>query len=221
MTPQGLKPVTLITLGPLNPGASTPEIEKTKSPKPSLNWGQGLLSKSQPQIVLSPPSSVVPTEPPMEFPNSTKTERTNGTITEVPLVLPQSDEPIVAALEGSVSSTLKVEDGVLNNSIPEIESGVRAAEFGSPPSGSTDGLGESSPIDGDFGPSGSDVNSLRGSIDGEVVGSNNSARSEKSNSDNDWDVRKVCGMNDPDIKLETPDASKHRYWRSTFGSFLE
>ncbi len=84
---------------------------------------------------------------------------------------------------------------------------MRATELESPPSGSTDGFGESSPIDGDLGPSGSEVNSLRGAIDGEVVGSNHSARSEKSNSDNDWDVRKVCGMNDPDIKLETPDAS--------------
>ena len=85
---------------------------------------------------------------------------------------------MVAALERSVSSTLKVEDGVLNNSIPEIESGVHATELETPLSGSTDGLEESSPIDGDLGPSGSEVNSLRGSIDGEVVGSNHSARSE-------------------------------------------
>jgi hypothetical protein len=202
-----LKPVILITLGPLNPGASTPETEKTKSPKPSLNLGQGLFTKSQTQTDLSLPSPVVSTELPVEFPNSTKTERTDGTITEVPSVLPQSVEPIVAALEISVSSILKVENGVLNNSIAEIESGVCTAEFESPPSSSTDGLGESSPIDGDLGPSCSDVKSLRGSIDGEVVGSNNSARSEKSNSDSEWDVRKVCGMNDPDIKLETPDAS--------------
>jgi hypothetical protein len=207
MTPQGLKPVTLITLGPLNPGASIPGIEKIKSPKPSLNWGQGLVSTSQPQAVLSLLSPVVSTELPIEFSNSTKTERTDGTVTEVLSVLPQSDEPVVAALGESISSTLKVEDGVLNNSIPEVESGVRAMELEPPPSGSTDDLSESSLVDGDLGLSGSDVNSLRGSINGEVVGSNNSARSERSNSDSDWDVRKVCGMNDPDIKLEIPDAS--------------
>ncbi len=113
--PQGLKPVTLITLGPMNPGVSTLRIEKTSSPKPSLNWDQGLISKSQPQTVLSLPASVVSTELPIEFSNSTKTERTNDTTTEVPSVLPQSDEAMVAALERSVSSTLKVEDGVLNN----------------------------------------------------------------------------------------------------------
>ena len=191
MTPQGLKPVTLITLGPMNPGVSTLGIEKTSSPKPSLNWGQGLISKSQPQTVRSLPSPVVPTELSIEFSNSTKTEHNNEAITEVPSVLPQSDEAMVAALERNVSSTLKVEDGVLNNSIPEIESGVHTAELETPSSGSTDGLGESSPIDGDLGPSGSEVNSLRGSIDGEVVESNHTARSERHNSDNDWDVRYV------------------------------
>ncbi len=51
------------------------------------------------------------------------------------------------------------------------------------------------------------MNSLRGSIDSEVVGSNNSTRSEKANSDTEYDVRKICGMDEPDIKLETPDAS--------------
>jgi hypothetical protein len=61
MTPQGLKPVTLITLGPMNPGTNTLETEKIKSPKPSLNWGQGLLIKSQQQTSRSPPPSVVST----------------------------------------------------------------------------------------------------------------------------------------------------------------
>ena len=71
----------------------------------------------------------------------------------------------------------------------------------------TDCAEGSSPIDGDLGSSGSAVNSLRGSIDGEVVGSNNGDRSEKSNSDSEYDVRKVCGRDEPDIKLEGPDSS--------------
>ena len=115
-----MKPVTLITLGPLNSGISTLETEKTKVPKSTLNWGQGLLSKSQPQAVLSLLSPVVPTELPVEVPNSTETERTDGTVTEVLPVLPQSDEPNVATFGEITSSTPKVEDGSFNNSIPEI-----------------------------------------------------------------------------------------------------
>ena len=49
------------------------------------------------------------------------------------------------------------------------------------------------------------MNSLRGSIDGEVVDPNNSTKSEKANSDTEYDVRKVCGMHEPDIKLESPE----------------
>ena len=96
MTPQGLKPVTYISLGPLNPGACTLETKKTKTPKPSLNWGQGLLINSQQQTNLSPLTSVVSTEQPVEFPNSTKAECIDGAVTEVPSALPQSDEPVVA-----------------------------------------------------------------------------------------------------------------------------
>ncbi len=84
---------------------------------------------------------------------------------------------------------------------------MRAADFASSSSGITDGVEGSSPIDGDLRSSGSDVNSLRGSIDSEVVGPNNGAISEKANSDTEYDVRKVCGLDEPDIKLETPDAS--------------
>jgi hypothetical protein len=73
----------------MNSGVNTLGKEKTSSPKPSLNWGQGLISKSQPQTVLSLPSPVVSTELFTEFSNSTKTERTNDTTTEVPSVLPQ------------------------------------------------------------------------------------------------------------------------------------
>ncbi len=62
---------------PMNPGISTLETEKTKSLKPSLNWGQGLFTKSQQQTNLSLPSPVVSTEQPVEFPNSTETERSN------------------------------------------------------------------------------------------------------------------------------------------------
>jgi hypothetical protein len=131
---------------------------------------------------------VVSTEQPVESPNSTKTERTDSTVTEVPSAL-QSDESIVATFEETISSTLKVEDGALNNSILEVESGG------------------SSPIDGDLRSSGSDVNSLRGPMDSEVVGSNNGTKSEKANSDTEYDVRKICGMDKPDIKLETPGAS--------------
>ncbi len=155
-----------------------------------MNWGQGLLTKSQPQTNLSLPSPVVSTEQPVEFPNSTKTERTDGTVTEVPSALPQSDEPIVATFGETISSTPKVEDGALNNSIPEVESCVRTADFASSSSGITDGLEGSSPIDGDLGSSCSDVNSLRGSIDGEVFCSNNGIRSEKANSDTEYDVER-------------------------------
>jgi hypothetical protein len=207
MTPQGLKPVTYISLGSWNPGTSTLETKKTESPKPSLNWGQGLLTKSQQQTNLSLPSPVVSTEQPVEFPNSTKTDCTDGTITEVPSALPQSDEPVVATFEETISSTPKVKDGALNDSIPEVESNVRDAEFAPSSFGMTDGLEGSSPIDDDLGSSGSEVNSLRGSIDIEVVGPNNGARSEKANSDSEYDVRKVCGIDEPDIKLETPEAS--------------
>ena len=71
----------------------------------------------------------------MELPDPTKTERTDGTVTEVPSALPQSDEPIVANSRETISSTPKVEDGALNNSIPEVESSVRAADFASSSSG--------------------------------------------------------------------------------------
>ena len=207
MTPQGLKPVTYISLGPLNPGACTLETKKTKTPKPSLNWGQGLLINSQQQTNLTPLTSVVSTEQPVEFPNSTKAECIDGVVTEVPSALPQSDEPVVAASEETISSIPKVEGGAQDDSTPEVESGLRDAEFAPSSSGITDGLEGSSPIDGDLRSSGSEVNSLRGSIDSEVVGSNNGVRSEKADSDSDNDVRKVCGMNEPDIKLETSDPS--------------
>ena len=72
MTPQGLKPVTLITLGPMDSGTSA--IEKTKALKSSLNRGQGLLTKSQTNLSL--PSPVVPAEQPVELSNSTETNIT-------------------------------------------------------------------------------------------------------------------------------------------------
>jgi hypothetical protein len=65
--------VCQITLGPLNPKAKPFVVEKSLSPKPSLNWGQGLLIKPQPQaVVISPPPSVVSTESLVELTNSTK-----------------------------------------------------------------------------------------------------------------------------------------------------
>ncbi len=106
--------------------------------------------------------------------------------------------------EDNVSSTPNVENGVQNNSITEIEYGVEAAEFASSSSGSTDELFGSSPILGKLGFSGSDENSLRGSMESLVVASNNSAKSENSNSDDDYCIRKKCGMDEPDIKLESP-----------------
>ncbi len=54
--------------------------------------------------MLSLPSPVVSTELPVEVHNSTETERTDGTVTEVPSVLPQGDEPIVATFGGFISS---------------------------------------------------------------------------------------------------------------------
>ena len=205
LTPQGLKPVKLITLGPMNSSTSTLE----KSPKPSLNWGQGLLTKSPQQPNLSLPSPVVPTEQPVELSNSTE-KITDETNTEVPSVLPQSVQPFGNVLQGSALLTPEVENGVLNSSTSKVEPGVRADETESPPSGTTDGMGESSIFDGGLRPSGSETNSLRGSIDEEAVHSSSSSgsKSQKSSSDrdSDYDVRKICGMNEPDIKLVSPDA---------------
>ena len=205
MTPQGLKPVTLITLGPMNSGTST--IEKTKALKSSLNWGQGLLTKSQTNLSL--PSPVVPAEQPVELSNSTETNVTDGASTEVPSVLPQSVEPFGNFVGESTSSTPEVENGALNSSTTGVEPGVHTEESESPPSGTTDGMGESSVFDGDLRLSGSEANSLHGSIDGDAVDSNHAAESKSQNSssegDSEYDVRKVCGVNEPDIKLESPD----------------
>ncbi len=113
--------------------------------------------------------------------------------------------PIASVSEDNVSSTPNVENGVQNNSITEIESGVEVAQFVSSSSGSTDGLLGSSPILGELGSSGSDENSLRGSMQSLVVGSNNRTKSSKGNSDDEYCVRRKCGMDEPDIKLESPD----------------
>ena len=196
MTPQGLKPVTLITLGSMNSGTSA--IEKTEALKSSLNWGQGLVTKSRPNLSLSSP--VVPTEQPVELSSSTETKNTDGTSTEVPPVLPQSVEPFDSVVESSISSTPEVENGALNSSTIAVEPGVHAEESGSPPSGPTDGMGESSTFDGDLKLSGSETNSLRDFLE--------ESRSQESSSEgnSDYDVRKVCGMDEPDIKLESQDA---------------
>ncbi len=98
MTPQGLKPATLHILSP----------KKTKPIKPSLNWGQGLLSKLQSQSNVSLLSSVVPAELPVELPNSINIENTDGTNTEVPSVLPQSAESAGDIMERNVASTPNV-----------------------------------------------------------------------------------------------------------------
>ncbi len=139
-TPNGMKPVILVTLDPLNSGTSA--LERTKPSKPSLNWGQGLLSKLQTQSNVLLPSSVAPTESPVELPNSISTESTDGTSTEVPSVLPQSVEPAGDIMERSVASTPNVEDGALNSSTNDVEPVVCAEESESPPSVTTDGIGK-------------------------------------------------------------------------------
>ena len=223
ITSQGMKPVTLVTLGG---GITTLETGKTKALKPSLNWGQGLITKSQPTLSL--PSPVILTVQPVELSSSTETKRTDGTSTEVPSVLPQSVEPfgnvigesteVPSVLPESVepfgnfvgestSSTPEVENGALNSSTTGVEPGVHTEESESPPSGTTDGMGESSVFDGDLRLSGSEANSLHGSIDGGAVDSNHGAENSSSEGHgySEDDVRKVCGMNEPDIKLESPD----------------
>ena len=205
LTPQGLKPVKLITLGPMNASTSTLE----KSPKPSLNWGQGLLTKSPQQPNLSLPSPVVPTEQPVELSNSTE-KITDETNTEVPSVLPQCDEPPGEVMERNVVSTPNVEDGALNSSTNSVEQ-IACVEESNSSSGTTDGMGESSVFDGALRPSGSETNSLRCSSENEVAEISNSAEVGERNpcDDDDWnyDVRKVCGMNEPDIKLDGSGSS--------------
>ena len=204
ITSQGMKPVTLVTLGG---GITTLETGKTKALKPSLNWGQGLITKSQPTLSL--PSPVILTVQPVELSSSTETRRIDGTSTEVPSVLPESVEPFGNFVGESTSSTPEVENGALNSSTTGVEPGVHTEESESPPSGTTDGMGESSVFDGDLRLSGSEANSLHGSIDGGAVDSNHGAESRSQNSssegDSEYDVRKVCGVYEPDIKLESPD----------------
>ena len=192
MTTQGLQPVKLHILPP----------RRTKR-APSLNWGQGLLiSKLHSPSNISLPSSVVPAELPVELPNSSSTENTDGTSAEVLSVLPQSAEPPGEVMERNVASTPNVEDGALNSSTSSVEPIACAEESNSPPSGTTDGMGESSVFDGTLRPSGSETNSLRCSSENEVAEVSNSA---EVGNDDDWsyDVCTVCGMDQPDIKLES------------------
>ena len=191
MTTQGLQPAKLHILPPR-------KIKRA----PSLNWGQGLLSKLHSPSNISLPSSVVPAELPVELSNSSGTKNTDGTSAEVLSVLPQSAEPPGEVMERNVASTPNVEDGALNSSTSSVEPIACAEESNSPPSGTTDGMGESSVFDGTLRPSGSETNSLRCSSENEVAEVSNSA---EVGNDDDWsyDVRTVCGMDQPDIKLES------------------
>ena len=134
--------------------------------------------------------------------NSSGTENTDGTSAEVLSVLHQSAEPPGEVMESNVASTPNVEDGALNSSTISVEPIACAEESNSPPSGTTDGMGESSVFDGTIRPSGSETNSLRCSSENEVAEVSNSA---EVGNDDDWsyDVSKVCGMDQPDIKLES------------------